>query len=458
MLDVVCRRAALAILSAVVLACFLPLQVSASTAVVTPPGTTACKNLTTFNTISGAVTAVPSGSTIYICPGTYMEQVTIAKSMTLTGVSSVGTSGATALGANNPVVASPANGVIVNASDLLDGSGIAAQIAVISPVPATPITVTLNNIAVDGTNNGISGCAPDLVGIYYQNANGTVNHVVTRFQELAADLFGCQVGLGIYAQSGYATSGTSTITIENNSVHDYQKNGITVDGNGMNATVTANYVVGIGATTQIAQNGIQVSDSANGKVTNNTVTDDVYVNPPDCVDNGGCASATGILLYDSGGTSGKPLPVTGNTVSNAQGGVVAYGQVFSAFSIADYNVVTGNKITTSPAAGPYQLDGIDLCSNNNTATGNTVFNSSGSGVHIDSSCVEGGGATGTGTTVSSNTINEACAGVLTGNNSGNNIGTNTSYNAVQVSFSGDSCPIGAPGHAKSRLKPQAWHP
>jgi hypothetical protein len=226
----------------------------------------------------------------------------------------------------------------------------------------------------------------------------------------------------------------------------------------MNATITANYIVGVGATTQIAQNGIQVSDSANGKVTNNTVTDDVYINPPDCFSNNSCYSATGILLYDSGGTSGTKLMVTGNTVSNAQGGVVAFGQVFSAFSIADYNVVTGNKITTSPAAGPYQLDGIDLCSNNNTATGNTVFNSSGSGVHNDSQCVEGRGATGNGTTVSNNTINEACAGVLMGNGSGNTFGVNTSYNVVQVSQTGDSCPVGAPGTAKLRLKPHAWHP
>lgn len=454
MLDYVCRRAARFMVGAVALACFSSLSLFAASGVVTPPGTTPCKNLPVYNTIQSAVTSLTAGSTIFICPGTYAEQVTIGKSLNLTGVSSVGTSGATASGYNNPVVASPATGVIVNASDLYDGSGIAAQIAVVSPVPTSPINVSITNLAVDGSNNGISGCAPDLVGIYYQNANGTVNHVATRFQELPPDLFGCQVGLAIYVQSGYATNGTSTVTIENNSVHDYQKNGITADGTGMNATITANYVVGVGATSLIAQNGIQVSDSANGKVTNNTVTDDVYINPPDCSSNNNCYSATGILLYDSGGTSGTKLMVTGNTVSNAQGGVVAYGYMGN----ADYNTVTGNKITTSPAAGPYQLDGIDLCSNNNTATGNTVFNSSGSGVHIDSSCVEGGGATGNGTTVSGNTINEACAGVLTGSGSGNTVGSNTTYNVVQVTQSTDSCPVGAPGKAKLRVKPHAWHP
>ncbi len=37
--------------------------------------------------------------------------------------------------------------------------------------------VNISNLIVDGANNGLSSCATDLVGIYYQNASGTVNHV-----------------------------------------------------------------------------------------------------------------------------------------------------------------------------------------------------------------------------------------------------------------------------------------
>jgi hypothetical protein len=219
------------------------------------------------------------------------------------------------------------------------------------------------------------------VGINYQNANGLINHVVARNQELFPDLFGCQDGLAIFVESGYGSGGSAAVTIENSSIHDYDKNGITVDGSGTVATITGNYVVGIGATPLIAQNGIQVSDGANGKVTNNTVTDDVYVNP----EGGPYASSTGILLYDSGGTSASKLVVSGNTVSNTQGAIVAFGD---SFGNADYNTISLNKVTTSPAAGPFLLDGIDLCSNNNVATSNTVFNSSGSGIHIDSQCTE----------------------------------------------------------------------
>jgi hypothetical protein len=303
-----------------------------------------CKNLVQFTTIQAAVNASPAGSTAFICPGTYAEQVVITKNFTLVGVSSLGTSGAAAAGFNNPVITSPTNGVVANATDLFDGSAIAAQIAVLTPSGAgSPILVNISNLAVNGSNNQISGCSPNLVGVYYQNASGTMNHLVTSFQELSASLFGCQSGLAIFAESGYGSGGTSVVTIENSSVHDYDKNGITVDGTGTTATITGNYVVGIGATGATAQNGIQVSDGANGSVKNNTVTDDVYT--------GGTYSASGILLYDSGGTNAQNLVVSGNTVSNTQGAVVAFSDpTYAGYGLADYNSVSGNKITASPAA------------------------------------------------------------------------------------------------------------
>jgi hypothetical protein len=351
------HRVVMAFLSLALFACLAPSHLFAATAVVTPTGTTACKNLTTFNTISAAVTAVPAGSTIYICPGTYAEQVVITKKLTLTGVASNGLTASSALGGNNPVIVSPAGGMIVNSFDLVGSFPTAAQIL----VENTAGPVDISNIAVDGSNNGLSGCGTDLVGIYYQNASGVVNHVVARYQELDPSDFGCQDGLAIYVQSGYSGGGMASVTIENSSVHDYDKNGITADGTGTVALIESNDVVGIGATPLIAQNGIQLSDGASGKITGNTVTDDVYVNPEDCYP-GNCYSATGILLYDSGGTSASHVTVGSNTVSNTQGAVVAITD--GAFT-ADFNDVSLNKITTNAAiavtGATYLLDGIDLC-------------------------------------------------------------------------------------------------
>lgn len=457
-----CRRAVLCVLGAAVFSLVLSPNVSASSVVVTPPSTTACKNLASYPTISQAVSSVPAGSLIYICPGTYAEQVVITKKLTLEGVAANGSMGAAAMGSNNPVIVSPAGGVLVNSNDLFNypsGQPTAAQILVQTPSNdlATPIVVNISNITVNGSNNGLNSCATDLVGIYYQNASGTLNHVATRYQELPPADFGCQDGLAIYAQSGYGTGGTATVTIENSSVHDYDKNGITADGSGTIATITGNYVVGIGATPLIGQNGIQMSFGAGGKIQNNTVTDDVYVNPSDCYPDN-CYTATGILLYDSGGTSGSHVTVSGNTVSNTQEAIVTYAD---SSGTADYNDVTSNKVTTNAAivvtGATYLLDGIDLCSDHNTATSNTVFNSSGSGVHLDSFCYSG--ASGSNSKAKDNTVNEACAGVLLGNSGGTATGTVT-YNVVETTASGDTCPVGNGGpstRAPGKVKPQPKH-
>jgi len=443
------QRFVLSLLSVAVLAGLFAQTASAEVLVV---GT--CKTGSQFPSIKWAIAAATPGSTIYVCPGTYAEQLLITENLTLVGVGANGLSGASATGANNPVITSPsAGGVMANTSDLFDGSPIAAQIAVVTPSGAsTPIKVNLSSIAVDGANNQIAGCGPDLVGIYYQNASGTINQVAARNQALASGLGGCQSGLAIFVQSGYTSGGTAVVTIENSSVHSYQKNGITADGSGTVATIMANYVVGQGATSVIAQNGIQVSDGAKGSVKNNTVTDDVYINPPDC--GTACFGASGILIYDSGASSGSHLAISGNTVSNTQLAIVSSGD---SAGTADYNDVTSNKITGTQAAGPFLDDGIDLCSNNNTATSNTVFNSSGSGIHIDSTCTESTGSTGNNTTVTRNTINEACAGVLTGSGSGSSQSANISYNVVQVAQAGDSCPTGLFAAARARLRPIPRH-
>ncbi|HUB01402.1 MAG TPA: hypothetical protein VL983_01905 [Terriglobales bacterium] len=408
-----------------------------------------CKaGLVKYGSIGAAITSLPAGSTLYVCPGAYAEQLVITKKLTIVGVGGNGLTGASAAGANNPTIVAPSGGVAANATDLYAGyPPIAAQVLVSSPSNATaPIVVNISNITVDGTNNGINGCSPNLVGIFYQNASGTVAQITTKFQYQGGNaLNGCQSGLGIMAEEN-GDYGATTIKIENSSVHDYNKNGITVDGVNLsgtvNATVSGNYVVGVGATPLIAQNGIQISDGAVGKVTNNTVSGDVYINPSPCYADQQpyCYSASGILLYDSGGTSGAALVVQGNSVSNTQGAIVAYGD---SAGNADFVSAISNKITTSPAAGIFNIDGIDLCSNNDTATSNIVYNSSGSGIHIDSSCTEEGGTSGNNASVTKNTVVEACAGVLTGTGGGNASSPNTTYDVRESVYAGDSCPTGS---------------
>ena len=206
-----------------------------------------CMSGTEFTTISAAVAAAPAGSTIHVCPGTYPEQVTISTSnLTLVGVES-GTSDAA-------VVVPPSGGVVANATDIF-GNSVAAQIFVQN---ATGVTIA--RLTVDGSANGLSGCATNLDGIYFQNSSGTVTDSAIRNQILAPADLGCQVGLAIIVESN---TGAPAVTVSSNSIHNYQKNGITADGlgngsGGPSATVTGNTVIGIGPNPSIAQNGIQI--------------------------------------------------------------------------------------------------------------------------------------------------------------------------------------------------------
>src|ERR1035438_1701484 len=78
-----------------------------------------CTKLVQFATIQLAVNAVPSGSTIKVCPGTYPEQVTITKNLTLIG------NGPTA-----STVTVPAGGLLTNGVTDIFGNQVAAQILV----------------------------------------------------------------------------------------------------------------------------------------------------------------------------------------------------------------------------------------------------------------------------------------------------------------------------------------
>ena len=243
-------------------------------------------------------------------------------------------------------------------------------------------------------------------------------------------------GLGIFVQS--ASPSTSTVRIQNSTVRGYQKNGITGNEVGTTVAIAGNSVVGAGPTTT-AQNGIQVGFGATGKVQNNTVADDDFNGDP----SGGTGS--GILIFDSSNTT-----ITANFVTNVQNGIPI---VTDGTMPADNNTVANNHVTTTHLG-----DGIDLCSNGNTVTGNVVFSSGQAGIHLDSSC----GSTGNNNTVSKNTVNEACAGILLGSGTGNTLPLpNLVANVANTTRAGDVCTpvglskkrVGSQGHISSPARP-----
>jgi hypothetical protein len=382
---------------------------------------------THYTTINAAVTAAPAtGSTIRVCPGTYTEQVTINKSLTLLGIAS-GTSDAA-------VVAAPTSGLVQNGLDIFS-QPVAAQIFVQNAA------VTISHLTVDGANDGITDCSVDPIGIYYQNASGTITSNAVRNVLLPTGLQGCQTGLAINVESN---TGTPAVTISSNSVRNYDKNGITASGPdngspGPIVTVTGNTIIGLGATTVTAQNGIQIGYGATGTVTSNYVVDDIYINPPNCAP---CYGASGILIYGSAGVT-----VSTNTVESTQFGIVPVTE--SAGKTANGTVVTSNHV-----GGTQLYDAIDLCSDSNTAKSNVIYGSSQDGIHVDGECPP---STGSGNSVTRNTINEACAGILLGTGTGNTTAPNSFSNVTNTTLAGDNCtPLDGPSGKHQSLRPSAY--
>ena len=299
---------------------------------------------------------------------------------------------------NQAVVTAPAGGIVANTVSLATAYPIAAQIYVHD---ATGVTIA--NLTIDGSgNNGLTACGvPNLIGIYYQDATGLINNAVTRNQT-SVPPNGCAqgTGMGVFVQSGISLvtggAGTSTVTVLNSSVHDFQKNGITGNEVGTQLTVTSNEVRGQGPTNGASENGIQLGFGATGKVNANTVIDEIWA--PDTSSDSGDA-AVGILIFDVADAS-----VLTNHVGNTQFGIAVAGDTTGA---ADNATITNNTLD-----GTLIFDGINVCgSSGGTITGNVVSGSTQSGIHLDGTCT---GVTSGGTTVTGNTINEACAGILDG--------------------------------------------
>jgi hypothetical protein len=346
-----------------------------------------------YQSIQAAVTAAKPGDTVNVCSGTYHEQVTINKKLTVQGFETTNA---------NQAIVMP-TGVVANSTSLTSMNPIAAIILVDGADG-----VNLSDLTVDGASNGINGCAPNFIGVYYRNSSGTADSLAIRNIKLGSGLEGCQSGLGIFAQSG--AGGKSKVTLSNNSVHDYQKNGITANEAGTNASIKGNDVAGAGLNPNNGQNGIQVADGAVGMVDTNFVLNNLY---GQCSDTNSCgAAATNILVVDSNG-----VKVTNNTVGNSQ---INYYQ-------GNKGEVTGNTIFQS-----HVFDGIDLVGDSNKANNNSIFNSDESAVYI----------LGNNNDANGNTINETPAGVFIDSpSSGTHVMGNKFYNTAAETTTASPGPV-----------------
>ncbi len=95
-----------------------------------------------------------------------------------------------------------------------------------------------------------------------------------RNAKLSASPNGCQSGEAIVVQS--MGGETSIVTIDDNSVHDFQKNGITANELGTDVKITiTNVVTGLGPTAAPRKMGFKPDLERSGSVLQNAVSDNV---------------------------------------------------------------------------------------------------------------------------------------------------------------------------------------
>jgi len=321
-----------------------------------------------FTHIQDAVDAASPGDEIHICKGIYVEQVAIRKSLKID--------------ADNGAILMP-SAMQANTTSLFDAAPIATALLV-----ADATGVSISGMTVDGVNSGISQCAPDLIGITFQNASGELDRTAVRNFKLTASLNGCQSGTGIFVQSG--NGGVSKVEIDHCTVHDFQKNGITADEIGTITIIRRNVVTGIGPTTGAAQNGIQIGFGAAGSILDNVVTNNVW---SPCTTVSTCtAVATNILVTQSDG-----VEVSGNTAGISQVNVF----------------VDGNDagIERNETFASVVFDDIRLQGDQSRVRQNHVLNGAESGIFLS----------GNSNVVTDNVITEAAIGILKATGSSGNI-------------------------------------
>jgi hypothetical protein len=234
-----------------------------------------------YNTIQAAIEEDTSGAKIEVCAGTYVEQLQITKALSIVAAGSV----------TVQLPATPADSTTECDKASLKGLeehdyGDQPNQDLVSICGAGTISITGLTFA----GNWPAGtCDDSLYGILV-GGGADLKLADSTIAGAGADpINGCQGGVGI--QIGMAWTNpveVGTATLTNDTISGYQKNGITVDGAGSKATITSTTVTGAGETTVTAQNGIQVSNGAQAKISESTIEGNEY-NPS--------YEATGVLFY-----------------------------------------------------------------------------------------------------------------------------------------------------------------
>jgi nitrous oxidase accessory protein NosD len=329
-----------------------------------------------YSTITAAVNAAAPGDVIEICPALYPEQLVITKPLTLRGVLT-------------NVDGNDVKRVLLQPS-LQDLQGLPVD-AVITVMNTWGVTI--EDLAIDASQNSVQGCTPQIADIHFFNASGRVDNNALSGAQLANPQNCVAIfpgnGVGVLVDSN--TPGPFHVSIENNSIHDFTKSGVQAIDAGVTVEVEGNRVSGVGPSNPF-QFGVFIVNGAVGLINRNFIT----LGPCGTLSYNDCyfARSEGITLAHVGdGTVADH-----NVVTHAQSGIFMNG-------------VNDARITDNLIMDIDVLDGIDIeFTTNSRFDGNTIFNV----LPLDNEFCgigEYSGAGDTGNTISHTTVNDAYCGV-----------------------------------------------
>ncbi|MHB8857193.1 MAG: Ig-like domain-containing protein [Bellilinea sp.] len=262
------------------------------------PGPATTFGTDSFATIQAGVDAVDAGGTVQVYAGTYTEQISINKNLTLSGEDKLTT-----------IIEAPA--VMSTACDtsvtLLNRPILCVD---------TSASATIQGFTLDGLSLGSTNAR--LVGIAFRNAGGVVQDNI--IQNIGfSTLNGAEEGVGVYLYNSDLTA--RAINITGNTITNFNKNGITLTSHAnwspLTFLVEGNTITGYGPNQTIVQNGIQIElPRGSGTITGNTISNIAFNNS-----NNPQALVAVSILNLAAPDNPNTITTTGNTITGAQGGV-----------------------------------------------------------------------------------------------------------------------------------------
>lgn len=360
---------------------------SATTRRVGQPNT-GCKNAQ-YTTITDAVNAASPGDVIEICPALYAEQLIITTPLTLRGVSSD-----LDISAYLPCC-NDVQRVLLQPS-LQDLEGLPFE-AVITAMNTTGVRI--ENLVIDASQNSVSGCDISLSAVTFFNASGQLQNSTVQGAQLTNPQ-SCATfsgnGFGVVVSS--SDSGPHHVQIDNNSIHDYQRDGIEVSNSGVSVEIENNNISGLGPSTGVNQFGIFLLNGAVGEIESNLITEGACgtLSATDCVN----LRSEGVVLK----AVGDGVVVDHNVISHVQSGIFL-------------NAVNKARITNNLVGNIDALDGIDMQGTSNSlVAGNTIYSAIplanlSEGIFEAYGAGSAGGVEGY-NEICDNTVNDAYSGVV----------------------------------------------